>query len=130
MIKYTYAEDVKNLVYRIVNVLNDHFNYIDPYRLFFVRSVGSRSSAVSRIHALPRIWRYVLSMEPVYIIEVVSEKYDRLSESSKTKVMIHELLHIPRSFSGGLRPHGRYVNNRIVDKLYKTYVERTGLTKP
>ncbi len=60
----------------------------------------------------------------MYIIEVIGEKYDRLDMVGKVKIIIHELLHIPKRFSGGLRPHGKYVNNRIVNKLLKIYLSR------
>ena len=124
MIKYVFADDVKDLARNIVEVLNDYFNHIDLSRVFFIRSTGSRTSAIARIHALPTIWRYVLSLKPMYIIEIISERFDKLSEEDKVKTIIHELLHIPARFSGGLRPHGRYVNREIVEKLYTLYMSR------
>ena len=124
MIRYNAAEDVEKLARDIVSKLKEYFSHIDLDRVRFIRSIGSRSSAIARIHGLPRIWRYVLDIEPIYIIEVISEKYDRLSIEEKVKIIIHELLHIPSRFSGGLRPHGKYVNNRIVNKLSKIYFSR------
>ncbi len=124
MIKYEVAEDVEKLARDIVYRLSEYFGHIDINRVKFIRSVGSRSSAVARIHGLPRIWRYVLNIEPMYIIEVIGEKYDHLSTQEKVKIIIHELLHIPAKFSGGLRPHGKYVNHRIVNKLLRAYLRR------
>ena len=124
MIKYEIAEDVEKLARDIVYRLSDYFGHVNIDRVKFVRSIGSRSSAVARIHGLPRIWRYVLNIEPMYIIEVISEKYDQLSTEEKVKIIIHELLHIPAKFSGGLRPHGKYVNYRIVNKLLRIYLRR------
>jgi len=46
-------------------------------------------------------------------------KYARLSEEDKLKVLLHEILHIPKTFSGGLRPHGNKVNDREVERLLK-----------
>jgi len=124
MIKYEIAEDVEKLARDIVYRLSDYFGHVNIDRVKFIRSIGSRSSAVARIHGLPRIWRYVLNIEPMYIIEVISEKYDQLSTEEKVKIIIHELLHIPAKFSGGLRPHGKYVNYRIVNELLRIYLRR------
>jgi len=124
LIKYEIAEDVEKLARDIVYRLSEYFGHVNIDRVKFIRSIGSRSSAIARIHGLPRIWRYVLNIEPMYIIEVISEKYDQLSTEEKVKIIIHELLHIPIKFSGGLRPHGKYVNYRIVNKLLRTYLRR------
>ncbi len=124
MIRYSVADDVKALVEDIVAKLPEYFGHIRVDRIICLRSMGSRSSAVARIHGLPSIWRYALGIEPLYIIEVISKRYDSLSYSGKVKVLIHELLHIPAKFSGGLRPHGKYVNSRIVSRLYKIYIAR------
>ncbi len=123
-IRYSRADDVRELARDIVSRLPEYFGHVDLDRVWFVRSTGSRSTAVARIHGLPRIWREVLGLEPMYIIEVIGEKYDRLDMVGKVKIIIHELLHIPKRFSGGLRPHGKYVNNRIVNKLLKIYLSR------
>ena len=119
-IVYEPAEDVRKLALNIIKKLE--FNHINPNRIFFVRSRNSRSSSVARIWALPSIWRYALNLEPTYIIEVLAEKYDSLPESEKIKVLIHELLHIPSKFSGGLRPHGKCVNRKRVNELYLRYL--------
>lgn len=124
LIKYVYADDVKALAKDIIDTLPDYLGYIDLTRVFFIRSYGSRTTAVARIHALPSIWRFVLEIEPIYIIEVISKYFDNLSREDKIKTIIHELLHIPRSFTGGLRPHGKYVNSSTINKLYRVYMER------
>ena len=123
---YEDARDVRELAKRIVGALGDVLGYVSLDKIYFIRSRGSRSRALARIHALDSAWRYVLGTGPVYIIEVLSENYDALSCREKTRVVIHELLHIPRGFTGGLRPHGRYVNSRMVSRLEKMLVERLG----
>jgi predicted metallopeptidase len=58
-------------------------------------------------------------------MEIISERYDRLNHEEKTKVIIHELLHIPKNFSGSLLPH-KYGHTQIdkeVETLYKKYRE-------
>ena len=72
-----------------------------------------------------RIWFDALGMKPHYIIEVISEEYDRLAQPEKIKVVIHELMHIPSKFSGGFVPHKGKINKRTVDKMYKDYVEKS-----
>ncbi|WP_448577661.1 putative metallopeptidase [Thermosphaera sp.] len=124
MIKYFRAEDVLEKVREIVKTLQPEFNHIDLERVVVVRSIGSKSRALARIHGFPRIYAFTTGMKPFYIIELISERYDRLPEEEKDKVLIHELLHIPRNFAGGLRPHGKYVNGRMVNQLYKKFIER------
>ncbi|MEM1644976.1 MAG: putative metallopeptidase [Ignisphaera sp.] len=123
-IAYTNADDVKALVEDIVKFLSDFFWYIDCSRLYVVRSKNSKSKAIARIHALPKIWRYTLRIPPQYIIEVISEKFDSLDFEEKVYVLIHELLHIPIGFSGGLRPHKNYVTDSKIRRLLKIYLAR------
>jgi len=121
---YEFAEDVKALVEDVVRTLSSYFNHIDTSRIICVRTRKSRSRAIARIHGLPSIWRFALNLKPHYIIEVIAENYDPLPHGEKIKTVIHELLHIPPKFSGGLRPHGRYVNSRVVEKLYLEYIKQ------
>ncbi len=100
-------------------------NYIDTDRLHFYRSQGSKARRVqARIHGMGRIWFDALGMKPHYIIEVLSEEFDRLDETEKEKVVIHELMHIPAGFSGGFVPHKGRINRRSVDKMHKEYSSR------
>ncbi|ABL77442.1 putative metallopeptidase [Thermofilum pendens] len=121
-IRYERARDVEELVEDIVACLG--LDWIDVRRLHFVRSHGSRSKAYARIYGVPRIFQVALGLKPLYIIEVVSENFDKLGDAEKIKVLIHELMHIPRSFSGGLRPHGKYTSRQNVEKLFKEYLAR------
>lgn len=92
--------------------------HIDSSRVYCVASMGSRSRAVARIHGLSRAWA-VVGVGPAYLIEVVSEAFNRLGPRDKLRVIIHELLHIPKTFSGALRPHGRHVNEAEVSRIVK-----------
>jgi predicted metallopeptidase len=58
------------------------------------------------------------------VIEVISERYDKLSETEKEKTLIHELLHIPKGFTGGFRPHRGYVDKKTVDLLHRKLQEQ------
>ena len=123
LLRYEEAPDIKRLVNEIVGSLG--LFHVVPQFVYCYRSKGSKSrSTVARIHGLSKIWQEVLLRSPTYIIEVISERYDRLDKEEKEKILIHELLHIPKGFSGGFRPHKGYISNKQVDKLHKTLLER------
>jgi predicted metallopeptidase len=122
-IKYEEALDVKRLADEIAQTLD--FFHVVPQFVFCVRSTGSESKrTIARIHGLGKIWQEVLSLPSAYVIEVISERYDKLSETEKEKTIIHELLHIPKGFSGGFRPHRGYVDRRTVELLHKKLQEQ------
>ncbi len=97
------------------------FDHIPKNRIFCFRTEGSKSRAYARIWAFPKIFQTVLNIEPAYVIEVINKYYSKLNHEEQTKVLIHELLHIPKNFSGSLLPHkhsGRTIN-REVERIYK-----------
>jgi predicted metallopeptidase len=119
-IEYFDAPDVKALVVEIVSKLG--FRHVEVDRVFCFRSRGSQSRrVVARIHSLGKVWQKALNTRAGYLIEVISERYDKLTQSEKERVIIHELLHIPAGFSGGFRPHRGFINKRILDKLHEEY---------
>lgn len=102
-------------------IIDIGFDHVKPGRVFCYRTYNSKARAYARIWAFPKIFQEVLKVEPAYVIEVLSEKFDHLSDENKIKVLIHELLHIPKNFSGSLLPH-KYGGKRIdreVEKLFK-----------
>jgi len=119
MIKYYPAEDIKKEALNIIEKLN--MNHIDLNSVFFFRSQGSKSrGTIARCHALGKLMQKALQRKAAYIIEVISERFDKMSEEDKTKTIIHELMHIPKSFGGGFKHHD-YVCKKEVDKMYKRY---------
>lgn len=97
--------------------------HIDPSRVYCYRTLGSKARAYARIWSFPKIFQEVLEIKPAYVMEIISEKYDKLNEEEKKKVIIHELLHIPKNFSGSLLPH-KYGYTRIekeVNVLFDKY---------
>lgn len=80
-----------------------------------IRGFGSTSRAIARIWSLPRPWQLVLKIKPQYIIEVIDKKFDKLSDEDKDQTLIHELLHIPKTFSGALSPHKRGFHRKVYD---------------
>jgi predicted metallopeptidase len=120
-ISYHPAEDVQLLVRDVIAGLS--LDHIDPNRLYCFRSKGSRSRrGIARCYSLSKIWQKALSIPSYYIIEVISERYDNLSYENKLKVIIHELLHIPKTFGGGLRPHIGCVTRRVVEENYCRFI--------
>lgn len=120
-IKYFPASDVKLLTDQLVQSLS--FVHIPKDRLICVRSVGSKSrGVVARVHSFPKVWQKSLGMKSHYTIEVIAERFDDLSTTEKEKVIIHELLHIPRNFGGGFRHHRDWVTRRRVERLHAALV--------
>jgi len=120
-ISYSEAPDVKDLVVRIVAQLA--FHYVNVNGIHCYRSINSKSKrTVARIHNLSKVWQRALDKPANYLIEVISERYDKLSQEEKEKVVIHELLHIPKGFGGGFRPHKGYITSRKIDVLHEKLV--------
>ena len=123
---FNLAPDIQKRVKKILEKIDfSHMNEKNSKQIVCFRSYGSTSRARARIWSLPTIWQKALVVKPHYCIEVLSEKFDRMSKVNQTKVLIHELLHIPKTFSGALLPHrgrGRVrVDAWAVNKLYKEY---------
>src|SRR5579862_1761956 len=97
------APDVKRIIKDVLDVLD--MPYINISRIFCYRTEGSKSRAYARIWAFPKIFQDALNLEPAYVIEVLAKYYDKLDDDEKARVLIHELLHIPKNFSGALVPH-------------------------
>jgi predicted metallopeptidase len=122
MIQYGLAEDIDLRVKEIIRKLK--MTHIDETRVICLRSKGSRSRRViARCHGLTRIMQVALNKKPHYIIEILSERFDRLSREDQTKVLIHEILHIPHCFGGGFRAHKSYVTTAKVQKVYYEFMK-------
>lgn len=107
-------------------------SHVRTDRVFCFRTTGSKARAYARIWSFPKIFQQVFSIEPAYVMEIISEKFDRLDDENMKKVIIHELLHIPKNFSGSLLPH-RYGHTRIekeVDILFRKYQQNKLTKKP
>jgi predicted metallopeptidase len=116
-IEWTEASDIDASVTRLKDLLD--ISWIDRSRIFCVRSSFANTRAYARIWGLGKIWQITLHVPPAYIIEVISEKFDKLSDQEKDKVLLHEITHIPKNFSGALVPHIRHGNRRFEDKVGK-----------
>lgn len=117
--EFILAPELKSDIKRIVIKLE--LTYINVDNIVPFKSSGSKSRAVARIWSLPKIWQIALKTDAHYCLEFVSERFDRLSQTDKEKVIIHELLHVPKNFSGALLPHkqrGKRIDRRTVDRWH------------
>lgn len=116
------ADDIQTTINHLVGRLD--FKHIDPARVICFRSFSSHSRAQARIWSFPRVWQLALNQPAHYVIEVLSERFDRLSNDDQIRVLIHELMHIPKTFSGALVPHrgrSRRIDHRSVERLFQQY---------
>ena len=102
-VKWERDDEILTRVEKLVNELQ--IEWVDINGIHTFRSYNSSSNAIARIWGLSKIWQMAIDQGPTYIIEVISEKFDRLSEHQKNEVILHELAHIPRNFSGALMAH-------------------------
>lgn len=124
MIRYFDALDIKEKVTDIIDKLG--LSHIQKDRIACIRSKGSGARrTVARCHALPRIMQKGLNCDAFYAIEVLSEKFDKLSEEEQLKTLIHELLHIPKAFGGGFRYHN-IVRSRKIEQEYRKFIKQRG----
>lgn len=118
-IKYELAEDLQGQVNEISRLL---FPHVKLDSVVCLRSYGSSSrGTVARCHALGKAMQLALERKGFYVIEVISRRFDKLSEIDKTRTLIHELMHIPKSFGGGFIHHN-IVHERNVEREFQRYV--------
>ncbi len=106
------ASDVKEDIESIVKTLD--LKHVRTDRVFCYRSYGSTSRSYARIWAIPKIFQRALGIEPAYVIEVLAKYYDKKDDTYRKGILIHELLHIPKNFSGALLSHKG--KGRLLDK--------------
>jgi predicted metallopeptidase len=118
--EYEIAKEIKEKAIDIINKLNMHVN---PEDFECVRSYGSSTKRIiARCHGMSKVLQLALNIKPVYVLEFLSKRFDKMSEEDKTKVIIHELMHIPKNKGGGFRHHD-YVTEKEVENLYGRYIQ-------
>lgn len=119
--RYEYAEDLQRVAEEISRIL---FPHIKIERMKCFRSYGSSSrGTIARCHTIGKLLQRAMNTDAFYAIEFISEKFDRLPNEEKVKVIIHELMHIPQTFGGGFRHHD-HVCDRNINRCYKEYREK------
>lgn len=116
--RYELAYDLQEIISEIGLML---FPYVKLDSVVCLRSFGSRSrGTIARCHALGKAMQLALNRKGFYVIEIISERFDKLSAENKIKTLIHELMHIPKSFGGGFKHHN-VVCEKNVEKMYERY---------
>jgi predicted metallopeptidase len=119
--KYEFAEDLQRTAEEISVMLFPHvkLSNIKCYRSYGTSTRGT----IARCHALNKIMQKAIGTDAFYVLEFLTERFERLSEEDKTKVIIHELMHIPKSFGGGFKHHN-FVTEKNVNICYVQYKKR------
>ncbi len=116
------APDLQARMRRIVRALE--FGHVDPARVYCLRVYGARANAWARIWGLPPVFQRALDLPASYVVEFLCPGFDSLPADEQDRVIIHELLHIPTTFSGGVRPERSRtlrIDRRTVERYYRRY---------
>lgn len=119
--RYSLAPDITKQINFLVKNLK--LTHIKSKYIHCIRSFDAKTRAFARIWGMAKLFKEVAGIEPHYIIEVNAKRFDKLNDREKIKTLIHELMHIPKTFSGALLSHrGRYhkINDREVEKILKS----------
>lgn len=118
--KYENADDLQRKFEDIILTLG--MSHVRKEDVVCIRSFGTSSrGTIARCHALNKVMQKALKRSGFYVLEFLSERYDSLSEEQKIKILIHEIMHIPKSFGGGFKYHD-YVCERNINKMYQQYL--------
>ncbi len=121
--RYEDAPDLQNKAEEISKIM---FPHIKLERIKCFRSYGSSSrGTIARCHALGKILQKTIGVEAYYALEFISERFDKMDEEERIKIIMHELMHIPKTFGGGFKHHD-FVCERNVNLYYKEYKKRSG----
>ena len=124
MVEYFANPQIKSRLDEIIGKIP--FPHVDKDFVKLIVSHGTKTRAIARIYSFPRIHQVAFDLAPRYVIEIISEKFFKLKKEDQDKTLIHELLHIPKTFSGALVLHKcfgrRVVCAKTVEVLFKKLV--------
>ena len=121
--KYEDAPDLQQRMVAIVQALG--MEHIDLSRVQCLRSFGSSSRrTIARCHTLGKLMQKAMGVKAHYAIEFL-ERFERMSLHEQDKVIIHELMHIPKTFGGGFRQHD-YVCEQNVEIMHQKFLALQG----
>ena len=114
--KYEFAPDIQVIAEDISSKL---FSHVKRDRIKCFRSFGTSSrGTIARCHAINKLVQKALDVPPIYVLEFLSERFDKMPKEEKVKIIIHELMHIPKTFGGGFKHHD-FVTEKNVNVHYK-----------
>jgi|SRR3989344_5687738 len=117
--KYEYAWDLRDRMVDIIKTLG--MNHVNVNRVECIRSFGSSTKrTLARCHALGKVMQKGMKTDAFYTIEFL-EKFEKLSKVEQDKVIIHELMHIPKAFGGGFRQHD-FVCDENVELMHQNFL--------
>ncbi len=118
-IRYEIAPDIQERFVDIIRTLN--LDHIDLDKVVCVRSYGSSARRViARCHGMSKVLQIAMGIKAFYVLEFLSERFDKLDEKEQEDTIIHELMHIPKNFGGGFRHHD-HVSMENVKSLHELY---------
>lgn len=118
-IRYEIAPDIQTRFAEIVRILS--LDYIDLDKVVCVRSYGSSARRIiARCHGMSKVLQIAMQIKAFYVLEFISERFDKLDNEEQEETIIHELMHIPKNFGGGFRHHN-HVSAENVKLMHKRY---------
>jgi len=118
-IRYEIADDIQERFADIVRTLN--LDHIDLDKVVCVRSYGSSTRrVVARCHGMSKVLQIAMRIKAFYVLEYLSERFDKLDDKEQEKTIIHELMHIPKNFGGGFRHHD-HVSEENIKSIQERY---------
>lgn len=118
-IRYELADDIQDRFEDIVRTLN--LSHIDLDKVVCIRSYGSSARRIiARCHGMSKVLQIAMGIKAFYVLEFLSERFDKLDEKEKEETIIHELMHIPKNFGGGFRHHD-HVSASNVRSMHEKY---------
>ncbi len=120
--QYSIALDLQQRMCEIIRKLN--FDHIDCNRVACIRGRGSKTKrTIARCHALPKVMQLAMEVKAFYVIEFL-DRFERMTKEEQDMTIIHELMHIPKTFGGGFRQHD-FVCEKNVKKLYEAFLKNS-----
>ena len=118
--RYDYAFDLQRIAEEICSMF---FPHVKVDRLKCFRSYGSSAKrTIARCHTIGKLMQKAMAVDAFYAIEFLMPIFEKQSHEDQIKTIIHELMHIPKTFGGGFRQHD-YVCEENVDVFYRKYLE-------
>lgn len=124
--KYIFADDLQERMNEIVKTLE--LVHVDLTRVKCFRSRGSSTKrTIARCHTIGKLMQKAIGIEAYYAIEFL-ERFDKMSREDQDKVIIHELLHIPKTFGGGFRQHD-FVCEENIEIMHEKFMNFRNQTR-